>query len=199
MFVYKVTAFVLFIPVLLAKLHVTTSHILIWRLCLINKRFIGFITQTMKSYRDSPDSPSLEILINQTINSLSAQSTPNTHRERPSYEWRHKMGKLYKVDTLAIILLDRLGGWIIYNVPNPSKFFADTHVSTANTRPRVEGRNLQIAAKLQEFDCNVGNHVIRVDVRPLFFFFSLSLPNRECLILEQQPSSILKPYIIRRY
>lgn len=82
MFVYKVTAFVLFIPVLLAKLHVTTSHILIWRLCLINKRFIGFITQTMKSYRDSPNSPSLEILINQTINSLSAQSTPNTHRER---------------------------------------------------------------------------------------------------------------------
>lgn len=175
MFVYKVIPFVLFIPVLLPKLHVTTSHILIWRLCLINKRFIGFITQTMKSYRDSPDSPSLEILINQTINSLSAQSTPNIQRERPSYEWRHKMGKLYKIDTLAIILLDRLGGWIIYNVPNPSKFFADTHVSTANTRPRVEGRNLQIAAKLQEFDCNVGNHVIRVDVRPLFFFLSLSL------------------------
>lgn len=107
MFVYKVIPFVLFIPVLLAKLHVTTSYIL---LCLINKRFIGFITQTMKSYRDSPDSPSLEILINQTINSLSAQSTPNIQRERPSYEWRHKMGKLYKVDTLAIILLDRLGG-----------------------------------------------------------------------------------------
>ena len=119
MFVYKVTAFVIFIPVLLPKLRVTTSHILIWRLCLINTRFISFITQTMKSYRDSP---SLEILINQTINSLSAQSTPNIHRERPSYEWRHKMGKLYKIDSLAIILLGWLGGWIIYNVPNPSKF-----------------------------------------------------------------------------
>lgn len=47
----------------------------------------------------------------------------------------------------------------------------------------VKERNLQIAAKLREFDCNVSNRVI---VSFLVLVFFLPLPNTECLIFEQR-------------
>lgn len=50
----------------------------------------------------------------------------------------------------------------------------------------MKERNLQIAAKLREFDCNVSNRVIGEIVSFLVLFFFLPLPNTECLIFEQQ-------------
>lgn len=50
----------------------------------------------------------------------------------------------------------------------------------------VKERNLQIAAKLREFDCNVSNRVIGEIVSFLVLFFFLPLPNTECLIFEQR-------------
>lgn len=61
-----------------------------------------------------------------------------------------------------------LGGRILHDLPNPSKFHKYL-LLRCQQYSYVEERNLQIAAKLPEFDCNVSNHVIRVDL-PLFFF-----------------------------
>lgn len=75
------------------------------------------------------------------------------------------------------------------SLANPSKYpwwFHCQHYSC------VDGQNLKIAAKLRRSDCNVSNHVIRVDVRLFFFFFFLT--NSKCLILEQQFSDIKAIY-----
>ncbi len=76
------------------------------------------------------------------------------------------------INHLFQILKIILRGRIICNLPNPSKFHKYS-CSSCQQYSCVEGRNLKIAPKLQEFDCNVSNHVIRV------FFFPL--PKCECL------------------
>lgn len=77
------------------------------------------------------------------------------------------------INHLFQILKIILGGRIIYNLPNPSKSHKYSRLY-CQQYSCVDGRNLEIAAKLQEFDCNVSNHVIRVS--PFF-----SLPKCECL------------------